>query len=76
MLVLESQLGANRHAFNGEAWGMDVFPTYGEERNGRAERWDTFEDGTTGKKEQKVVGGGDPQRTPPRTRGCARNTTR
>ncbi|KAJ9451899.1 hypothetical protein DIPPA_29609 [Diplonema papillatum] len=46
---------------------------YGEERNGRAERWDTFEDGNTGKKGQKVVGGGDPQRLEV---GVPRHTTK
>ncbi|KAJ9470765.1 hypothetical protein DIPPA_10124 [Diplonema papillatum] len=32
MEVLETQLTTARHKFNGEAWGMDLFPTYATEK--------------------------------------------
>ncbi|KAJ9441923.1 hypothetical protein DIPPA_11279 [Diplonema papillatum] len=40
MEVLETQL--TRHEFSGEAWGMDLFPTYGGGRAERAARWAVF----------------------------------
>ncbi|KAJ9454925.1 hypothetical protein DIPPA_15477 [Diplonema papillatum] len=40
MEVLETQL--TRHEFSDEAWGMDLFPTYGGGRAERAARWAVF----------------------------------
>ncbi|KAJ9464028.1 hypothetical protein DIPPA_12922 [Diplonema papillatum] len=65
MEVLETQLKASRHVFTGEAWGMDVFPTYGRERAERAARWTAFDDATEKKKGKKsAVVGGDPWLVP------------
>ncbi|KAJ9440494.1 hypothetical protein DIPPA_14763 [Diplonema papillatum] len=53
------------HAFNGEAWGMDLFPTYGGGRAERAARWAVFNDATEKKKGKKTaVVGGDPWYVP------------
>ncbi|KAJ9449774.1 hypothetical protein DIPPA_32221 [Diplonema papillatum] len=65
MGILETQLKASRHAFTGEAWGMDLFPTYGRERAERAARWAAFDDATEKKKGKKsAVVGGDPWLVP------------
>ncbi|KAJ9458820.1 hypothetical protein DIPPA_04146 [Diplonema papillatum] len=63
--ILETQLKASRHAFTGEAWGMDLFPTYGRERAERAARWAAFDDATEKRKGKKsAVVGGDPWLVP------------
>ncbi|KAJ9457308.1 tRNA (guanine-N(7)-)-methyltransferase [Diplonema papillatum] len=65
MEVLETQLTTARHEFNGEAWGMDLFPTYGGGRAERAARWAVFNDATEKKKGKKsAVVGGDPWYVP------------
>ncbi|KAJ9443814.1 Retrovirus-related Pol polyprotein from type-1 retrotransposable element R2 [Diplonema papillatum] len=65
MEVLETQLMTARHEFNGEAWGMDLFPTYGGGRAERAARWAVFNDATEKKKGKKTaVVGGDPWYVP------------
>ncbi|KAJ9436815.1 Retrovirus-related Pol polyprotein from type-1 retrotransposable element R2 [Diplonema papillatum] len=65
MGILETQLKASRHAFTGEAWGMDLFPTYGRERAERAARWAAFDDTTEKRKGKKsAVVGGDPWLVP------------
>ncbi|KAJ9448477.1 hypothetical protein DIPPA_12678 [Diplonema papillatum] len=65
MEVLETQLTTARHEFNGEAWGMDLFPTYGGGRAERAARWAVFNDATEKKKGRKsAVVGGDPWYVP------------
>ncbi|KAJ9458901.1 hypothetical protein DIPPA_03023 [Diplonema papillatum] len=65
MEVLETQLTTARHGFNGEAWGMDLFPTYGGGRAERAARWAVFNDATEKKKGKKTaVVGGDPWYVP------------
>ncbi|KAJ9436387.1 Retrovirus-related Pol polyprotein from type-1 retrotransposable element R2 [Diplonema papillatum] len=65
MEVLETQLTTARHGFNGEAWGMDLFPTYGGGRAERAARWAVFNDATEKKKGKKsAVVGGDPWYVP------------
>ncbi|KAJ9453855.1 hypothetical protein DIPPA_21377 [Diplonema papillatum] len=65
MEVLETQLTTARHGFNGEAWGMDLFPTYGGGRAERAARWAVFNDATEKKKGKKLaVVGGDPWYVP------------
>ncbi|KAJ9462841.1 hypothetical protein DIPPA_20568 [Diplonema papillatum] len=65
MGILETQLKASRHAFTGEAWGMDLFPTYGRERAERAARWAAFDDATEKKRGKKsAVVGGDPWLVP------------
>ncbi|KAJ9453148.1 hypothetical protein DIPPA_28012 [Diplonema papillatum] len=53
MEVIETQLTTARHKFNGEAWGMDLFPTYRhtevELHHGRADRaarWAVFNEAT------------------------------
>ncbi|KAJ9437357.1 hypothetical protein DIPPA_31220 [Diplonema papillatum] len=56
MGILETQLKASRHAFTGEAWGMDLFPTYGRERAERAARWAAFDDATEKRKGKKSEG--------------------
>ncbi|KAJ9455062.1 hypothetical protein DIPPA_31267 [Diplonema papillatum] len=70
MEVLETQLTTE---FNGEAWGMDLFPTYRGGRAKRAARWAVFNDATEKKKGKKsAVVGGDPwyvpEGAPPPTR--------
>ncbi|KAJ9461470.1 hypothetical protein DIPPA_27278 [Diplonema papillatum] len=73
MGILETQLKASRHAFTGEAWGMDLFPTYGREREERAARWAAFDDATEKKRGKKsaVVGSAGASRW----RGAARPIT-
>ncbi|KAJ9440563.1 hypothetical protein DIPPA_09301 [Diplonema papillatum] len=55
MEVLETQLTTARHGFNGEAWGMDLFPTYGGGRAERAARWAVFNDATEKKGKKSVA---------------------
>ncbi|KAJ9437176.1 hypothetical protein DIPPA_02377 [Diplonema papillatum] len=65
MEVLETQLTTARHEFNGEAWGIDLFPTYGGGRAERAARWAVFNDATEKRKGKKsAVVGVDPWYVP------------
>lgn len=73
MTVLETQLGRARHGFNGEAWGTDIFPVYGEAREGRARRWDEYDDAKQTRELKIVLDGGDPWTVP---EGVPRYSTR